>query len=41
MPDDRYERAENEPKQAFAKGCLWSVLISLPLWALIGYWIWK
>ncbi|WP_277600936.1 hypothetical protein [Paenibacillus whitsoniae] len=41
MPVDRNERTEDEPKLAFAKGCLWSLLISLPLWVLIAYWIWR
>ncbi|WP_261301923.1 hypothetical protein [Paenibacillus andongensis] len=35
MPNDRQERTEQEPKLRFAKGCLWSILVSIPLWALL------
>lgn len=37
----RNPKTEEEPKLAMAKGCLWSVLLSIPLWALLIYVIWK
>lgn len=36
----RFQRTEEEPKLAMAKGCFWSVLISIPFWALLIYFVW-
>ncbi|MFD0698624.1 hypothetical protein ACFQZT_31605 [Paenibacillus sp. GCM10027628] len=39
MSGDRNLKTEQEPKLGFAKGCLWSILISVPFWALLIWWL--
>ncbi|WP_261807540.1 hypothetical protein [Paenibacillus sp. N3.4] len=35
MGTNKRIRTEREPKLRFAKGCLWSVVISIPVWVLL------
>ncbi|MEW9698476.1 hypothetical protein [Paenibacillus sp. SI8] len=39
MPSNSDLKTEQEPKLGFAKGCLWSMLISTPFWALLIWWL--
>ncbi|WP_268240110.1 hypothetical protein [Paenibacillus marchantiophytorum] len=34
MSSDNRRTTEQEPKLSFAKGCLWSLVVMIPVWAI-------